>query len=441
MMLIQDKIKRKHKEKELKALNEENTLIKIEQNENNDASTLIEESCYIYNSTNSNYEEENKINEEKKEYNKKNLNILEFIKIIGQHENTAEYIKEIGNEFFISGGTDDKIIIYTSDFNKMKEKIFFDWVYDILDLRNINKNPIDIIVCTKVAFHLIRINESRNKITCYDSIKGYSFCQQMNYGYYLICKKGASYLVSDLFSHILQIKSEIGFMNMIFNGGIIINDHYIALTSNSIKQSGKNILILYNNLTKKIVYEETGYSFLPSSNGLTVMSKNENKILLCACKKYLKYQKNGIFLVNINFDEERKININSLFYDTKDFEVYCFCQIFLSDKNSNRIFEEYKYKYETNYFLAGGYEKKKGLGKIKLFKIEDNKNFLDTEIEFIQDVEIEKKKKFKGFRGPISKIIQTKKTGKILLSCWDGNIYLFNPPNFDYLLFYDNINK
>lgn len=323
----------------------------------------------------------------------------------------------------------------------MKERVFYDWVYNISNSRYVNDNSIDILVCTKKAFFLVRINESFDKVNCYASIDGYSFCQKMNYGHYLICKKGASYLVSQLFSQSFQMRNKIGFIKMNFYGGNIINDYCIAFTSNSIKQNGKSILMIFNNLTKKIFYEKTGYSFLPSYNGLAVVSKNENKILLCACKKYLKFQKNGVFLLNIEFNDEAKIEIKSSFCDTKDFEVYCFCQIFVSDKYNNKIFEEYRYKFETNYILVGGYEQRKGKGMIKLYKIEDKKNFLDTKIEYIQDIEIPKAKEFKGFRGPISNIIQSKKNGKILLTCWDGNIYLFNSPNFDYFIFYDNIKK
>ena len=30
----------------------------------------------------------------------------------------------------------------------------------------------------------------------------------------------------------------------------------------------------------------------------------------------------------------------------------------------------------------------------------------------------------KAFRGPISNIIQIKKTGEILVGCWDGHVYV-----------------
>ena len=47
-------------------------------------------------------------------------------------------------------------------------------------------------------------------------------------------------------------------------------------------------------------------------------------------------------------------------------------------------------------------------------------------------------KELKGFKGPISCITQSSKDGKILVSCWDGNVYLFEKPNINYYLSYYN---
>ena len=41
---------------------------------------------------------------------------------------------------------------------------------------------------------------------------------------------------------------------------------------------------------------------------------------------------------------------------------------------------------------------------------------------------------FNGFKGPVTSIIQSNITGNILVSCFDGNIYLFTPPNLDYYI-------
>ena len=120
------------------------------------------------------------------------------------------------------------------------------------------------------------------------------------------------------------------------------------------------------------------------------------------------------------------------FYDTNNFEVYCFCPLFEIEKTN--MLNKVK-KIETEYFLVGGFNLSKNEGIIKLYKVKYNIEIEKIEIEFIQDIIIEKKegKKdsecFKGFKGPISCIIQSSQ-GKILVTCYDGNVYLFSEPIF-----------
>ena len=73
---------------------------------------------------------------------------------------------------------------------------------------------------------------------------------------------------------------------------------------------------------------------------------------------------------------------------------------------------------------------------IKLYKVNYGIKDNETTIEYIEDIII-KDKRFKGFKGPISCITQSSKDGKILVSCWDGNVYLFDKPNIDYYLNYE----
>ena len=112
------------------------------------------------------------------------------------------------------------------------------------------------------------------------------------------------------------------------------------------------------------------------------------------------------------------------------FEVYCFCQLLIFEEKG--IISHQTKKKETNYFLVGGFEKKKNKDVIKLYKIIYEKK----KIEFIQDVMIESRN-FKGFNMPISSIIQTRTNGNILITCWDGNVYLFSCSYFDYFLKHD----
>ena len=78
-------------------------------------------------------------------------------------------------------------------------------------------------------------------------------------------------------------------------------------------------------------------------------------------------------------------------------------------------------------------------------------------IEFVEDIIINKTtvKKYKnteqnlnyedynfdGFNGNISCITQSKRTGKLLITSWDGNVYLFSAPNISYYLNQDNEDK
>ena len=55
-----------------------------------------------------------------------------------------------------------------------------------------------------------------------------------------------------------------------------------------------------------------------------------NKILLCACRKYNPQQKNGILLIKLEPNNNNKFE--EIFYGTEYFQVNCFCQILLKKK-------------------------------------------------------------------------------------------------------------
>ena len=245
----------------------------------------------------------------------------------------------------------------------------------------------------------------------------------------------------------------------VYKSGIQIDNVRYAFSSNKVDIKGDDKLIIYNRIKKKIVYEIKNHSFTLSRNNLYIISKEEKveiedkeekgkkqekeekessqKILLSACKKYIKKQKNGILLIKMDLKNDEFSNI---FYDTGNFEVMCFCQI-LNVQKTGYIFKNDVIVYNTEYFLAGGFNKKKGKGVIKLYKIIYNDNFLETKIEYIQDIEPELKDDFKGFNKPISCIIHSKKTGNLYISCWNGNIYSFNQPDMEYFSFYDKQNN
>jgi hypothetical protein len=77
---------------------------------------------------------------------------------------------------------------------------------------------------------------------------------------------------------------------------------------------------------------------------------------------------------------------------------------------------------------------------IKLYKVIYSKETFETRIQYIQDINIDiiDNKTYEYFDGPISCIFQSKITGNILVSCYNGKIYLFTPPNIDYYISNDN---
>ena len=398
----------------------------------NENTNIIEESCYIINT--SSFKESSNIktlndNSDNNEFNI-SYQILEFIKIIENNKNGVQFIKEMDNYFII--GTKNKLILYDANYSKITEKKFGSIILSI----NENSNNV-IYICFNDVISSVEIfpkfkYHSEHELK--DCFKILNLDKNKN----IILNKNGVYETNIDF--LTQFYKNL-ILNIMCKNAIVINKSYIAFISNKIVQGGEDELIIYNQLFKRITEEIKGYSFILSTNGLSVIPRNEKetnyKILLCACKKYLKDQKNGILL--INFELEYYEKTSNYFYDTGNFEVYCFCPI-LFIQDSEYILVTEKNIYDTEYFLVGGFNKEKQKGIIKLYKIIYKENILETQIEYIQDIDFDYNNNFKGFKGPITDIIQSKNDGNILVSCMDGNVYLFSPPNIDYFIFYDSQN-
>ena len=436
---------------------------KIELKELNNASlingssnnNIIAESLFIYNSSSLSKSDEfnNFIDKSFSRFSSSRLENLKYINfipykilifktIIGSHKISAEFIKEIFGTYFISGGMDKYIFIYDKTYKKIYEGKHKNIIDNVYEMDSSKKDKI-IFAISKNEIKLISISPNKYS-SIIKSIKiNISFFINIKENLCIIGNETGVYSLMDILSQIIQ-KKEIQILNKSYKSGIIINDYLVALTSNIIIHNGENKLKIYNTQIKNFVYEIEGYSFTTSLNGLTIMENNVNKnnykILLCACKKYISGQKNGILLINIYIDEEI-LDTRKYFYNTGDFEVTCFCPIFIVQKSSFILIQKESEIYETNYFFVGGFHKIKGKGIIKLFKLIYNKIFFETRIEYIQDIELSNHNNFKGFKSSISSIIQSQKNGNILVTCWDGNVYLFDSPNLDYFLFYDNLNK
>ena len=147
----------------------------------------------------------------------------------------------------------------------------------------------------------------------------------MKKGNYIIMSLNGAFLIKGLFEQITLFEN-IFEENIYIINGIKINENLVAFSSNSIFNTGKDKLFIYNLDKKEIIQEIKYYSFINSINGLCLMNLNKelfshDKILLCACKKYASYQKNGILLVEPPLKDG-----NQFYYEfiKTDFEVSCF---------------------------------------------------------------------------------------------------------------------
>ena len=326
------------------------------------------------------------------------------------------------------------------------------WINNIIEYNN--KGEKNIISCNKnelISFKINEENQNRNQTKKIKDIKiNYvlEVLKDNKYFFYYCCENKILFS-ENIFDKIIQYNKKDISDGILFKSAVILNDKILVFKSNKIVSNGKNILFFYNYISNTIIKKNNNieninkknYSFIYFTNGLTIMPVNRirkdnknvgnNKILLCACKKYFKNQKNGILLIN-----NENNNFNYIFYDTLNFEVYCFCPILIINftnilNNCDNIIKD------TNYFFVGGFDTNKKRGIIKLYKVNYGIKYDEYRIEYIQDIII-KENNFKGFKGPISCITQSNKDGKILISCLDGNVYLFDKPNIDYYLSYEN---
>ena len=65
-----------------------------------------------------------------------------------------------------------------------------------------------------------------------------------------------------------------------------------------------------------------------------------------------------------------------------------------------------------------------------------NQKVLDYKKKFLKE-----RSSFYGFNGPISSIAQSRLNGNILVTCYDGNVYLLTPPNLELYLSNNTDNK
>ena len=133
--------------------------------------------------------------------------------------------------------------------------------------------------------------------------------------------------------------------------------------------------------------EVNNYSFTLSKNNYAIMRmpKDKNcKLLLFTCKKYRKDDRILLKLKLYN-DNPKKCE---KFYDTKNFEVYCFCPI-LKIENKSLFYKTDEN--ETEYFFVGVFDLNKNEGSIKLYKVIYDDKIEKIEIKYIQDIIVKEK--------------------------------------------------
>ena len=393
------------------------------------------------------------------DYSDDTLQIIKIKDIIGKHLREAEFITETKNGDCISGGDNNELYLYNKDhqlikrFSLEKDDIYIKeesiieeekeiekgakvkkWSLSINELNyDEENNELSFFECSKLGFTKVFIN-FKTEETQKEDISSRSCSISFKIGNIFIIAGEKGIIQFSLSSN--NRKNEIDAKKGAYRGGIKLNDNNIVLTSNSRLPGGEDKLFLYNIKEKKVKkISKYNYSFTISTNSLSIIDIDSNKIILCGCKRYNKNQKNGILLVNANQDHEE-------FLDTDDFEVYCLCPISETKEEEGKTI-----LIPTNYFFAGGFERSKYKGMIKLFKIIKEDKF--HEVEYVQDIilnpipfskkmECLKYKNnsiiFTDFKRTISCIKQSKVTGEIYITSWDGFVYLFSNPNISYYL-------
>ena len=403
--------------------------------------------------------------------------IMNHVAVIGRHKGSAEYIRQLSNGQFISGGSENKINIYEKTITLIKSINMEESLYNIYEVEseNKNENEINFMCFSQNKIYYYTLDDKKKEIKKNGKLKNSSLISM----YYL--DKKSSLIVSlekiakidNEYKKKMNLKSLYN-LDMFCRGGKSLNFkieiteqdennkqkeqvekkekivQIFALTSNDEIPNGKNQMIFYDHNQNKISYIIKDYSFFASYNNMIEVNDEINsniKFLLVACKKKENNkisEINGFLLVKINIKVNKKeyeLDYLYAFMETESFEVSCFCQLLLVE-NNNSIYNDITNEKniiikKTEYILVGGFDSEKRTGCIKLYKIkkdiinEENKDKIKNKLEYMQDIDIEKDKDFQGFSGKISCITQSTITGNILVTCWDGTVHLFRPPNLD----------
>ena len=360
----------------------------------------------------------------------------------GKTEAFFNFSKKLSKGHYITGLNSEKITLYNAFYEEKLVITIFDKLRNVYELEH-NNNPdiINLIACCKNQLVEICINIRNYSFKHYTISKGkninYSSCYKINNNdYFIIGEKGGFTL-----NRKNPKKTEKKFCGN-YTGGIKINKNVYGFTSNKLIPQGDDRLIIYDfdsdNLLKEI---NDDYTFGFTSNGLClfdgnkIKSINENRqILLCSCKKE---KKHGFLVLNMNLEKGDK-KFNEFFYETKNFEPSCICQL-SNVENDNSITDDITDEQnieveDTEFFVVGGFDPDKRIGVLKLYKLQYDKDHKNIIVKYLIDIETEDgddDNSFEGFDTNITCITQSKIAGNLLINSLDGNIHLFKRPNLD----------
>ena len=310
--------------------------------------------------------------------------LSEFKRIIYKHKESMKFFLHLKDGYYLSCGNDSDIVLYDENLNVIKTiPNLEDILYYITEKDSNNNKYIELIACCLKNIYLISINKQND----YNhTAKKYQipkcttlFCYNIGDNY-IISGNGLTVNILKLFDDNLDEKKMMRYSNTTHKTGIQIDNENIAMISNSLLPGGENKISIFNIYSNELTHEITdNISPTLSENCACIMKlKDGAQYLLVGNKKITNNEKNGISITNLDLNrEELKTN----FYDTKNFQVYCLCQIILNQKNGS------KSKYiRTNFFFAGGFEPEKKIGMVILYQLSDEKNL---HIKFIQVLETE----------------------------------------------------
>ena len=368
--------------------------------------------------------EEPKNEEELEPYNFQIIKILD-IKKNDDEEESIKFCLKLKCGFYLTCGT-KKMILYSEDFKNLKEfNNIEDILYNITEKKSNNDQYIELIACYYRHIYLITI-DTKNKYKFNDKKyevpnKKILFCVNIEDNYILAGINNAMN-VFELFNDIIEQKKMFKLSNSSYITGKLIDSNYIALISNKILPDGENKMDIFDIKNNKLIDNIKDVPFNMSGCGITIMEIESEKKLLCPCKKYNSNEENAILIADLKIEEDKKINYKK--YSTDNFEPYCFCQIYLSQKNNMvEIWEP------SIFFFVGGFDNDQRIGLIKLFKFKEEKNI---DIIFLQDIEIEtNKNEFYRFNNAVNNIIQSQNTGEFVMTTVDGSFCHLSRANLD----------